>query len=106
MSFFFIIIDIPEVNITQPTQGDVGQTITIKCVYISDPAPTHVIWSKGNQDITVDGNKYVGGRLFNPNLTITNLAASDQDSYKCSVVNSLGRGNSSSVILSVDTSSK
>ncbi|XP_076095861.1 basement membrane-specific heparan sulfate proteoglycan core protein-like [Mytilus galloprovincialis] len=98
--------DIPDVTITQPSQGSGGQAITIQCSYVSNPGATNVIWSKGNQGITVDGSKYVGGTLSNPSLTITNLAASDQGSYRCSVVNSVGQGDSSSVTLSVDTSSK
>ncbi|CAC5398269.1 unnamed protein product [Mytilus coruscus] len=97
---------IPDVTITQPSQGSVGQAITIQCSYVSNPGATNVIWSKGNQGITVDGNKYVGGSLSNPSLTITNLAASDQGSYRCSAVNSVGQGDSSSVTLSVDTSGK
>ncbi|CAC5415119.1 HMCN [Mytilus coruscus] len=95
---------VPDVNITQPTQGAVGQTIIIQCSYISKPAATNVTWSTGNQGITVDGNKYIGASLSNPSLTITNLAASDQASYRCSVMNLLGQGDSSSVTLSVDTS--
>ncbi|CAG2194112.1 HMCN [Mytilus edulis] len=95
---------IPDVTITQPSQGSGGQAITIQCSYVSNPGATNVIWSKGNQGITVDGSKYVGGTLSNPSLTITNLAASDQGSYRCSVVNSVGQGDSSSVTLSVDTS--
>ncbi|XP_052103233.1 hemicentin-1-like [Mytilus californianus] len=95
---------IPDVTITQPFQGFLGQAITIQCSYVSNPGATNVIWSKGNQGITVDGNKYVGGSLSNPSLTITNLAASDQGSYRCSVVNSVGQGYSSSVTILVDTS--
>ncbi|XP_052106699.1 hemicentin-1-like [Mytilus californianus] len=95
---------VPDVNITQPSQGFRGQAITIRCSYVSNPAATNVIWSKGNQGITVDGNKYEGGSLSNPDLTITNLGASDRASYKCSVVNALGQGDSSSVTLSVDLS--
>ncbi|CAC5377794.1 HMCN [Mytilus coruscus] len=95
---------IPDVTISQPSQGFLGQAITIQCSYVSNPGATNVIWSKGNQGITVDGNKYVGGSLSNPSLTITNLAASDQGSYRCSVVNSVGQGDSSSVTILVDTS--
>ncbi|CAC5377793.1 unnamed protein product [Mytilus coruscus] len=95
---------VPDVTITQPSQGSGGQAITIQCSYVSNPGATNVIWSKGNQGITVDGSKYVGGSLSNPSLTINNLAASDQGSYRCSVVNSVGQGDSSSVTLSVDTS--
>ena len=102
----FISTDVPDVTISQPSQGSGGQAITIQCSYVSNPGATNVIWSKGNQGITVDGNKYVGGTLSNPSLTITNLAASDQGSYRCSVVNTVGQGDSSSVTLSVDTSSK
>ncbi|CAC5377805.1 unnamed protein product [Mytilus coruscus] len=97
---------IPDVTITQPSQGIRGQAVTIQCSYVSHPTATNLIWSKGNQGITVDGNKYVGGSLSNPDLTITNLGASDRASYKCSVVNSLGQGDSSSVTLSVDLSGK
>ncbi|XP_071166138.1 hemicentin-1-like [Mytilus edulis] len=95
---------VPDVTISQPSQGSGGQAITIQCSYVSNPGATNVIWSKGNQGITVDGSKYVGGTLSNPSLTITNLAASDQGSYRCSVVNTVGQGDSSSVTLSVDTS--
>ncbi|CAG2194107.1 unnamed protein product [Mytilus edulis] len=96
--------DVPDVTITQPSQGSSGQAITIQCSYISNPKASHVKWSKGNQGITVDDYKYNGGSLSNPSLTIINLAASDQGSYRCSVVNSVGQGDSSYVTLSVDTS--
>ncbi|CAC5377795.1 HMCN [Mytilus coruscus] len=95
---------IPYVTTTQPPQGIVGQAITIQCSYVSNPEATNIIWSKGNQGITVDGNKYVGGSLSNPSLTIINLTASDEGPYTCSVLNSMGQSNSSFVTLSVETS--
>ncbi|XP_052103246.1 hemicentin-1-like [Mytilus californianus] len=95
---------IPYVTTTQPPQGIVGQAITIQCSYVSHPTATNVIWSKGNQGITVDGSKYVGGSLSNPSLTIINLTASDEGPYTCSVLNSMGQSNSSFVTLSVETS--
>ncbi|CAG2239189.1 HMCN [Mytilus edulis] len=95
---------VPVVTITQPSQRLEGQAVTIQCSYVSNPAATNIIWSKENQGITVDGDKYVGGSLSNPSLTITDLAASDEGSYRCSVVNSVGQEYSSSVTLSVDTS--
>ncbi|CAG2194105.1 unnamed protein product [Mytilus edulis] len=95
---------VPVVTITQPSQRFEGQAVTIQCSYVSNPAATNIIWSKENQGITVDGDKYVGGSLSNPSLTITDLAASDEGSYRCSVVNSVGQEYSSSVTLSVDTS--
>ncbi|VDI02517.1 hemicentin, partial [Mytilus galloprovincialis] len=94
---------IPHVT-TQPPQGIVGQAVTIQCYYVSNPVATNVVWRKGNQGIIVDGKKYVGGSLSNPSLTITNLTASDEGSYTCSVSNSMGQGNSSIVTLSVETS--
>ncbi|VDH89690.1 Hypothetical predicted protein [Mytilus galloprovincialis] len=96
--------NVPDVAITQPSQGSSGQAITIQCSYISNPEASHVKWSKGNQGITVDDYKYVGGSLSNPSLTITNLADSDQGPYRCSVVNSVGQGDSPYVTISVDTS--
>ncbi|XP_063420706.1 hemicentin-1-like [Mytilus trossulus] len=93
---------VPDVTIIQPSQRFEGQAVTIQCSYVSNPAATNIVWRKENQDITVDGNKYVGGTLSNPSLTITNLASSDQGLYRCSVVNSVGQEYSSSVTLSVD----
>ncbi|XP_052103319.1 hemicentin-1-like [Mytilus californianus] len=92
---------VPDVAIAMPSQGAIGQAITINCSYVSNPGATDITWSKENQGITVDGNKYVGGNLY---LTITNLTASDEGSYKCSVVNSVGQGDSPYVTLLVNTS--
>ena len=106
MIIALLFVDAPDVTITSPSQGNGGQTVTIQCSYVSNPVATNVIWTKSSQAITIDGSKYVGGTLNNPSLTISNLAKSDEASYKCSVVNAIGQGDSVFVALTVDTSSR
>jgi hypothetical protein len=96
--------------------GQGRQSINIPCSYTSNPAATSVFWTKfnptagtnkGNSEIIViDGNKYQGGNLNSPSLTIYNLDNSDEASYRCSASNIIGQGDSAYITLGIDTDGK
>ena len=93
--------------------GQGQQSINIPCSYLSNPAATSVFWTKftpvpgtdsGNSKIiVVDGNKYQGGNLNSPSLTIYHLTKSDEGLYRCSAANIIGQGESNYITLNIDT---
>ncbi|XP_065932028.1 platelet binding protein GspB isoform X4 [Magallana gigas] len=87
----------------------VGSSVTLSCRVISaTPAITDLFWRKQVNGvytrITIDNNRFFGGSISNANLTISNVALSDQTSYQCSATNSAGTGNSGATTLSVSGS--
>lgn len=83
--------------------------MTLACRIISaTPAITDLFWSKQVNGvytrITIDNFRFFGGSTSNANLTIANVALSDQTSYQCSATNSAGTGNSGASTLSVSGS--
>ena len=114
ISFLFLVK--PDVTISKTTtsfDGQGRQSINIPCSYVSNPAATSVFWTKFNavagtgsgnsKVIVIDGEKYQGGSLNSPSLTIYNLQNSDEGSYRCSAANIIGQGDSNYVTLNVDT---
>lgn len=86
--------------------AQVGSSVTLSCRVISaTPAITDLFWRKQVNGvytrITIDNNRFFGGSTSNANLTISNVALSDQTSYQCSATNSAGTGNSGATTLSV-----
>lgn len=72
----------------------------------SNPAHTSVRWVKTlnnvETDITVtNSNKYSGGSVNTPSLTISSAASADGGYYKCYASNSVGTGQSQSTFLNV-----
>ncbi|XP_069107396.1 basement membrane-specific heparan sulfate proteoglycan core protein-like [Argopecten irradians] len=82
-----------------------GQTITLGCTVTASPGHTNVLWQKRlhgtTMNVNIDGNKYQGSSVVNPDLTVTNTAVSDQGSYTCSATNIVGTGTSTPTILTV-----
>ncbi|XP_052674345.1 hemicentin-1-like isoform X2 [Crassostrea angulata] len=89
--------------------AQVGSSVTLSCRVISaTPAITDLFWRRQVNGvytrITIDNNRFFGGSTSNANLTISNVALSDQTSYQCSATNSAGTGNSGATTLSVSGS--
>jgi hypothetical protein len=108
-----ILIDKPDVTISESTStfsGTGGGSVNIPCSYVSNPSATSVSWRKiqnsATTTITINGNKYAGGGLYQSGLTIYDLEASDVASYQCVATNRVGTGESESVQLIVDTKCK
>ncbi|XP_033753605.1 hemicentin-1-like isoform X5 [Pecten maximus] len=82
-----------------------GQTVTLGCSVSATPAHTSVIWQRTLNGVTsnvaIDGSKYQGAAVNNPDLTITNAAAGDQAVYTCSATNIVGTGTSTTTTLTV-----
>ncbi|CAG2213577.1 unnamed protein product [Mytilus edulis] len=99
--------DKPNVTITTtPVQGKKGQSVEIPCEFTSYPFATSVTWTKivGEQSsqLNLNGNKYQGANVTHPSLTILDLQASDIADYRCSVLNTVGVGNSNIGRVDVD----
>ncbi|XP_052058072.1 hemicentin-1-like isoform X3 [Mytilus californianus] len=100
----------PDVTISTSTStfnGVGGGSVNIPCTHLANPAVTAVIWRKVSggvtETLTVGGNKYAGGGLYQSGLTIYNLQASDVGTYQCLATNDVGTGESEIVTLNVDT---
>ncbi|CAJ0950180.1 unnamed protein product [Ranitomeya imitator] len=77
-------------NTTNPNITS-GSNVSFTCDVSGPPAP-RITWRKGDEDVPVDGQKYVlsADRL---QLSITELDASDGGEYTCQAVNSYGEHN-------------
>ncbi|XP_069107388.1 basement membrane-specific heparan sulfate proteoglycan core protein-like [Argopecten irradians] len=100
------VTDIPVVTVDQAHYSVItGQTITLGCTVTASPDHTSVFWQKRlhgtTMNVNIDGNKYQGSSVVNPDLTVTNTAVSDQASYTCSATNIIGTGTSTPTILTV-----
>ncbi|XP_071159622.1 hemicentin-1-like isoform X15 [Mytilus edulis] len=100
----------PDVTISTSTStfnGVGGGSVNIPCTHLANPAVTAVSWRKVSggvtETITVGGNKYAGGGLFQSGLTIYNLQASDVGTYQCLATNLVGTGESEIVTLNINT---
>ncbi|XP_063428592.1 hemicentin-1-like isoform X15 [Mytilus trossulus] len=100
----------PDVTISTSTStfnGVGGGSVNIPCTHLANPAVTAVSWRKVSggvtETISVGGNKYAGGGLFQSGLTIYNLQASDVGTYQCLATNLVGTGESEIVTLNVNT---
>ena len=79
-----------------PTNDNViqGTSKTIACIITGSPQPNPLIWTRlcnGKSEI-IDlslTNKFSGGTLDNPSLTINNFTDTDTGSYMCKVTNSV-----------------
>ncbi|XP_033753215.1 basement membrane-specific heparan sulfate proteoglycan core protein-like [Pecten maximus] len=100
---------IPMVTVDQAKYSVIaGQTVTLGCSVSATPGHTSVIWQRTLNGVTnnvaIDGSKYQGATVNNPDLTITNAAAGDQATYTCSATNIVGTGTSTTTTLSVSGS--
>ncbi|XP_063442513.1 hemicentin-1-like [Mytilus trossulus] len=75
-----------------------GNNVTIKCNYSSDPPATSVQWKYNDSgnfiNINLDEDQYSGSTTLEPSLSIFNISFDDTGEYICTVVNYLGTGNS------------
>ncbi|CAG2210688.1 unnamed protein product [Mytilus edulis] len=97
---------IPVVTVTTSAyMVNVDSSITLECQVTADPTHSSVYWQKviGNntETLTINGGKYNGSSVSNPNLTISNTQFSDAGSYYCYARNMLGVGSSTQIILAV-----
>ncbi|CAC5362780.1 unnamed protein product [Mytilus coruscus] len=61
-----------------------GGNITLKCTLTGEPYPVSLYWTKDGQNLSITcNNKYVGGTLESPSLTIVNVDGQDDGTYTC-----------------------
>ncbi|XP_033751408.1 hemicentin-1-like isoform X5 [Pecten maximus] len=97
---------VPTVNIPVSAYSVVtGQSITIVCNVVANPGASAISWSKTVGTVTsvlnIDNNKFTGGNIQTPSLTITNAGANDAASYTCKATNVVGSGSSNAAVLTV-----
>lgn len=77
--------------------GRVGGNVTVDC-NIKGPEPSSVTWIKFANNIqitiTIDNNRYSGGTVDSPALTINNLNTDDAAQYQCTAKNPGGNYHS------------
>ena len=91
------LLDKPIVEVSQ-TLGEMGTTVTINCSVTTNLDSTtidDVQWLKnGNNLNTTNGNRYSGGTVATPSLSILNLGPDDVGEYVCVASNQFGTTNS------------
>lgn len=87
---------------------NLGSSVTIQCTVFATPSATTVAWKKVSSmgvesiiDVASNSNKYTGGSVNVPSLTILNAVDSDEAYYVCSATNAAGTGTSSQSYLDV-----
>ncbi|KAI0236793.1 hypothetical protein LSAT2_012661, partial [Lamellibrachia satsuma] len=91
----------PTVSVKTPSPVVEGRPVTITCQSQgARPALTSVIWKKGQDIVTVTTDKYTGGTVQNPSLTITRATRTDAGQYTCQLNNVIGQ-DSKTVTLQV-----
>lgn len=98
-----LILDEPTVRIEVPTLVLTGRTTTIDCNVSSTEPITELTWLKDGYKIQLesDSNKYAGGSIHTPSLTIHSCDDQDKASYRCKARNIAGTGQSAVVQLDV-----
>ena len=86
------LIDKPIVSVVTPDPVVEGTSVTIKCQSQgARPAVTGVTWKKGQEVISVTtNNKYTGGTVQTPSLTIGSVLKTDAGEYTCQLGNDVG----------------
>ena len=102
----FYIPDAPNVtNKQQSYTVTLGNTTTLLCTVSAFPPATVVTWTRLSNgvstDINVNSDKYTGGNITTPSLTIKHVDGSDQGYYMCSATNDIGKSKSDLIYLSV-----
>jgi hypothetical protein len=83
-------IGTPHSNITAMVSTDVTLAVTVGETH---PQISSVDWTKNGNNIDVQGRKYIGGSLQQPNLTINRVDVSDDGTYTCTIYNGIGYGS-------------
>ncbi|KAK6963489.1 hemicentin-1, partial [Biomphalaria glabrata] len=81
-----------------------GNIISLTCSVSANPNISSFYWSKvgsGLIDPSSNTNKYIGGTVANPTLTITGTQTQDSGNYTCTAGNTIGNTTSSFVSLLV-----
>lgn len=104
--YFFFISDVPSVTASIVPSVTVGNSVVINCVVTSDPKETAIVWQKVINGVPTaltisSNNRYSGGTVNTPSLTIGNVEDSDEGQYICQATNSVGTGSSNQVYLDV-----
>ncbi|XP_033751335.1 hemicentin-1-like isoform X19 [Pecten maximus] len=97
--FLYVTGTLPSVRVTVSAYTvDVDTSATLACIVDASPAATSVYWTKivngVSSTISTNTNKYAGSTVGSPSLIINNLAMSDEGSYRCNAVNTVGTGQS------------
>ncbi|KAI0212429.1 hypothetical protein LSAT2_002670 [Lamellibrachia satsuma] len=91
----------PTMSVETPSPVVEGRPVTITCQSQgARPAVTSVTWKKGQDVVTVTTDKYTGGTVQNPSLTITRATRTDAGQYTCQLNNVIGQ-HSKTVTLQV-----
>lgn len=75
------------------------ETKTVKLKVNVVGTPSHVTWYKNKRPITIT-NRYSGGNVAAPDLTITNVELSDGGEYVCEITNGKDTARTSMIQLS------
>lgn len=98
------ISDPPVVTASIPNSVRLGDPVTITCVVTANPGATQIRWKfiTNNAESVIDinnNNRYTGGTVQTPSLTISPVEEVDRGSYKCEATNAEGTASSSPVFL-------
>ncbi|VDI15448.1 Hypothetical predicted protein, partial [Mytilus galloprovincialis] len=92
--------DIPIVrSLSNNIQASTCDIIKLGCYHDSYPEPISVLWKRDGVNLNVSVPKYNGSTITEPSLTIFNTDQSDSGTYICAVVNKIGIGYSSEIVL-------
>ncbi|XP_060079143.1 hemicentin-1-like [Ylistrum balloti] len=97
--YLYVTGTLPSVRVTVSAYTvDVGSQATLACIVEASPPATSVYWTKiidgVSSTISTSVAKYEGSSVGTPSLTINNLAVSDEGSYRCNAINTVGTGSS------------
>ncbi|XP_052061300.1 hemicentin-1-like isoform X5 [Mytilus californianus] len=103
-SFLNVIGNPPIVTASIPNSVRLGDPVTITCVVTANPGATMIRWKfiTNNAESVIDinnNNRYTGGSVQTPSLTINPVEEVDRGSYKCEATNAEGTAESSPVFL-------
>lgn len=85
---------------------NIGDYVTLSCNISSVAELTKIVWSKNNIEFdlnrTKDDDRFSGGTLQDPSLTINYVQITDEGNYSCKATNAAEQtGWSKPVLLSV-----
>ena len=87
-------VDKPEVSVSSPEPVVEDQSVTIVCQSEARPTVSSVTWMKGQVVIRVV-NRFSGGSVQTPSLTIYPVARTDVGDYTCQMSNDVGHSSKS-----------